>query len=154
MRRLAIVAALLATAAAPALAGNAISVPLDEVRVVSFAKPVATLYVGNPVIADVTIIDNRHAFVQGKAFGATNVVALDANGRQIANQHIVVAGKGTATVTLQRGAQQTTYTCAGQRCQPTPQPGDGQGAFDAATSQIEKYQGMMDKAASGNTGAR
>ena len=56
-------------------AGGAMSVPLDEVRVVTFAKPVATLYVGNPVIADVMIIDSRHAFVQGKAFGSTNVVA-------------------------------------------------------------------------------
>lgn len=136
-------------AAAPALAGNAVSVPLDEVRVVSFKRPVATLYIGNPVIADVTIIDSRHAFVQGKAFGATNVIGLDANGRQVANQHIVVAGKSFGTVTLQRGTQQTTYACAGQRCQPTPQPGDGKDAFDSATQQITRYQSMLKSAAGG-----
>jgi Flp pilus assembly protein, secretin CpaC len=147
MRRLIFAAALLT--AAPAVAAGPLSVPLDEVRVVAFAKPVATLYIGNPVIADVTIIDSRHAFVQAKSFGATNVVALDANGRQIANQQIVVAGKSSSMVTLQKGAQQTTYSCTGQRCQPTPQPGDGKDAFDAATSQIDRYQGMLSKAASG-----
>lgn len=149
MQRILLAAALLATAAMPAEAGSALSVPLDEVRVVSFAKPVSTLYVGNPVIADVTIIDSRHAFVQAKAFGATNVVALDASGRQIANQQIVVASKGNAMVTLQRGSQQTTYTCAGNRCQPAPQPGDGKDTFEAATGQIDRYQGMLAKAASG-----
>jgi hypothetical protein len=152
MRRSALIAALFAATAmsgGAAFAGSALSVPLDEVRVVSFAKPVATLYVGNPMIADVTIIDNRHAFVQAKAFGATNVVALDAGGKQIANQQIVVASKGNAIVTLQRGSQQTSYTCTGQRCQPAPQPGDGKDAFDSATGQIDKYQGMLAKAAGG-----
>jgi len=149
MQRMLFAAAFVAAATAPALAGSALSVPLDEVRVVSFAKPVSTLYVGNPVIADVTIIDSRHAFVQAKAFGATNVVALDANGRQIANQQIVVATKGNAMVTLQRGTQQTTYTCTGSRCQLAPQPGDGKDAFESATGQIDKYQGMLAKAASG-----
>jgi Flp pilus assembly secretin CpaC len=125
-----------------------VAVPLDEVRVITFAHPVSTLYVGNPVIADVTIIDSRHAFVQGKAFGATNIVALDAAGRQIANSQIVVAGSGTAVVTLQRGMAQTTYACAASRCQTAPQPGDGKDAYDAATDQITKHQAMLAKAAS------
>lgn len=125
------------------------SVPLDEVRVVSFTRPVATLYVGNPVIADVMIIDNRHAFVQGKAFGSTNVVALDASGRPIANQQIVVAARGNSTVTLQRGKDRTTYACANNACQPSPQPGDSKDVFDSATDQISKYQGLLSKSASG-----
>jgi hypothetical protein len=149
MRRIILAAAFTAAAATAAQAGSAMSVPLDEVRVVSFARPVATLYVGNPVIADVMIINNRHAFVQGKAFGTTNVIALDASGHPIANQQIVVAGKANTTVTLQRGSQQTTYACAGSRCQPTPQPGDSKDVFDAATDQISKYQGLLSKSASG-----
>jgi len=149
MRRIILAAAFTAAAAPAAFAGSAMSVPLDEVRVVSFAKPVATLYVGNPVIADVMIIDNRHAFVQGKAFGTTNVIALDASGHPIANQQIVVAGKSNTSVTLQRGNQQTTYACAANRCQPTPQPGDSKDVFDSATDQITKYQGLLSKAAGG-----
>lgn len=137
--------------ASAAIAGSAMSVPLDEVRVVTFAKPVATLYVGNPVIADVMIIDNRHAFIQGKAFGTTNVVALDASGHQVANQQITVSGKSGAgaSVTLQRGKDQLTYACASNRCQPAPQPGDSKDAFESATDQITKYQGLVSRAANG-----
>lgn len=155
MRRTALTALLAALSLGAALnaatAAPAMSVPLDEVRVVSFAKPVATLYVGNPVIADVIIIDNRHAFVQGKSFGTTNVVALDGNGRPVANQQIVVAGRANATVTLQRGKDQVTYACAGGRCQPAPTPGDSKDVFDAATDQISKYQGLLAKAANGGS---
>lgn len=151
MRRIVLAAVLSSLSFGSAEAGSAMSVPLDEVRVVSFVKPVATLYVGNPVIADVMIIDNRHAFVQGKAFGTTNVVALDSAGRPVANQQIVVAGKSGAgaTVTLQRGKEQMTYACAGNRCQPAPQPGDAKDAFDAGTEQITKYQSLIGRAASG-----
>lgn len=150
MRRI-FLATVFSAAASAAYAGSAMSVPLDEVRVVSFVKPVSVLYVGNPVIADVIIIDSRHAFVQGKAFGSTNVVALDASGRTVASQQIVVAGKagGSSTVTLQRGKEQLTYACAGNRCQPAPQPGDAKDAFEAATDQISKYQGLLSKAAGG-----
>ncbi|GAA0550131.1 hypothetical protein FHS83_001208 [Rhizomicrobium palustre] len=131
----------------PALAGSPFSVSLDEARVVSFPKPVTTIYVGNPMIADVTIIDNRHAFVQGKAFGATNVIALDQNGRQVVNQQIVVAGKGTSTVTLQRGTKRSTLVCGGGACQPTPMPGDGRDSFDEASSQAERHQNLAGHAA-------
>jgi len=149
MRRVLLATAVFAALGSAALAGSAVSVPLDEVRVVTFAKPVSTLYVGNPVIADVTIIDSRHAFVQGKAFGATNIVALDGDGRQIANRQVVVAGAGTSVVTLQRGTSQTTYACAASRCQAAPQPGDGKDVFEAAAEQISKHQQMLAKAATG-----
>jgi hypothetical protein len=150
MRRTVLAVLCAATGLGAAYAGTPMSVPLDEVRVVSFAKPVATLYVGNPVIADVIVIDSRHAFVQGKAFGSTNVVALDAAGRPVANQAIVVAGKPGATVTLLRGKEQVTYACAGNRCQPTPTPGDSKDAFESATDQVSKYQGLISRAASGS----
>lgn len=147
MRSILLTSAAFAIISSTAYAGNGLAVPLDEVRVVAFTRPVATLYVGNPLVADITIIDSRHAFVQGKAFGSTNVVALDGNGHQIANQQIVVSGKGNSVVTLQRGTQQSTYACAGSRCQPAPQPGDGKDAFESGTEQVTKYQGLLSKAA-------
>ena len=126
---------------------NGVSVPLDEVRMISFTQPVSTLYVGNPVIADVTMIDKRHAFVQGKAFGTTNILALDGNGHEISNRTVVVAGGGAAVVTLQRGPAQTTYACASSRCETTPLPGDGKETYDSNMDQITKHQEMLAKAA-------
>ena len=78
-----------------------------------------------PTIADVTMIDARHAFVQGKGYGRTNIVALNQDNKQVFNAHIAVMGaQSSSTVTLNRGAQRITLNCAGGRCEPTPMPGD------------------------------
>lgn len=107
-----------------ALAAGGVVVPMDEVRTVTFAKPVKTVYVGNAVIADVNMIDSRHAFVLGKAFGTTNVVALDDSGREVSNTFVSVSETRGSTVTVFRGAGQVTMSCGGPRCQVSPIPGD------------------------------
>src|ERR1700709_452244 len=115
-------------AVAPAYAAdknNAVALALDEVHTLPSRTPVSTVYVGNPTIADVTMIDARHAFVQGKGYGRTNLVALNRDNVQVFNTHITVTGNdGGGTVTLNRGAQRITLNCAGGRCEPTPMPGD------------------------------
>jgi hypothetical protein len=150
MRR-AIFAAILTTAALPAFAATksaAVSLSLDEVHTLTFQRPVATVYVGNPSIADITMIDSRHAFVLGKAYGRTNIVALNPDGVQVFGTHVTVTGNDTAgTVTLNRGTQRVTYSCTGNRCEPTPVPGDGKDSFDAANSQIGTHQGAAKSAA-------
>lgn len=120
-----------------ALAGG-VAVPLDEVRTVAFAKPVATVYVGNPSIADINMIDARHAFVLGKRFGTTNIIALDNSGHEVANTYVSVSGSNGTTVTLTKGATQSkpatqmTLSCTGMRCEEAPVPGDaGYGAVMA-----------------------
>ncbi|MBV8799148.1 MAG: pilus assembly protein N-terminal domain-containing protein [Alphaproteobacteria bacterium] len=120
--------------------GSTISVPLDEVRVVAFSQPVSTIYVGNPTIADVSMIDARHAFVLGKGFGATNVVALDSDGKQIVNDAVNVYGHTGSIVILHRGVQQATYNCAGPRCETAPVPGDGKDSFGSGTEQMTQHQ--------------
>jgi hypothetical protein len=148
-RTIVLLATVLLTAGAAQARNVSVSVPLDEVRMLAFASPISTLYIGNPAIADVTMIDKRHAFVLGKAFGATNIVALDASGTEISNQQVVVFGSTGAVLTLQRGAARTTYSCAASRCEPAPQPGDGKDPFDSNMDQITKHQQMVAKIASG-----
>jgi Flp pilus assembly secretin CpaC len=106
------------------------TVPMDEVRTLTFGKPIATVYVGNSVIADVNMVDSRHAFVLGKAFGTTNVIALDSTGRQVANVYITVHETRGATVTLLKGSAQMTLSCGGPRCEVSPIPGDAKYGAD------------------------
>ena len=147
MRRALIAAALIA--ASPAFAAGkmavskneSVALALDEVHTLTFRAPVSTVYVGNPTIADVTMIDARHAFVQGKGYGRTNLVALNRDNVQVFNTRITVTGTdGGGTVTLNRGAQRVTLNCAGGRCEPTPMPGDDQKTYDAAASQAASHQ--------------
>src|SRR5689334_16937916 len=136
MRRTFLAAAILAAATPAGAASDSVALALDEVHTITFKTPVATVYVGNPTIADVTMLDARHAFVQGKGYGRTNIVALNRDNIQVFNAHITVVGaRDSGTVTLNRGAQRITLTCAGGRCEPTPTLGDDQKAFDAANTQ-------------------
>jgi Flp pilus assembly secretin CpaC len=122
-----------------ALAGG-VSVPMDEVRTVAFAKPVATVYVGNPAIADINMIDARHAFVLGKSFGTTNIIALDHWGRQVSNTYVSVSGSGGTTVTLLKGATQSTLSCTGRRCEVAPIPGDTR--YSDVIGDVTKHQSL------------
>ena len=120
---------------------DGVGLTLDEVRTLTFKDPIATIYVGNPAIADVTMIDARHAFVQGTSYGSTNILALDKENAQVFNTHVSVSGgQGGGTVTLNRGAQRLTLTCAGGRCEPSPTPGDDQKSYDAENSQLNNHQ--------------
>ena len=124
-----------------------VSVPLDEVRVISFKTPVKTVFIGNPVIADVTVIDSQHVFVLGKTFGTTNLVALDDQGNQKINEQISVFSRPGSSVTVHRGTAQLTMTCTPSQCVAAPTPGDDAMPFDAVTGQIDKRQTMSMKAA-------
>jgi Flp pilus assembly secretin CpaC len=129
------------------LPAPSISLPIDEVRVVAFSQPVSTVYVGNPVVADVSVIDSRHAFVLGKGFGATNIIALNADGRQVVNEHVTVFGHTGTTVVLHRGAAQATYACANLRCEVAPLPGDDKDSFSSRMEQTTAHQDAGAKAA-------
>lgn len=123
MRQMFSAALVLGLCAAPALAGT-VSVPMDEVRTVTFARPVTTVFMGNSTIADVNLVDSRHAFVLGKVFGTTNMIALDATGHEVSNTFVAVPETRGATVTVFRGNSQLTLSCGGPRCNISPIPGD------------------------------
>jgi len=138
-------------AGVPAFA-DGISVPMDEARVIAFSKPVQTVFVGNPTIADVNMIDAHHAFILGKAFGVTNVIALDNRGNPVASRHVTVLG-GSTLVTLNRGNDQYTYACANARCEHARAPGDNKDAYDQNMSQITAREDYAQKQADASAGS-
>jgi hypothetical protein len=131
---------------APAFA-ETFSVPMDEVRILTFKKPVSTVYVGNTVIVDATLIDSKHAFLLGKTMGETNVIALGADGNVIANDHITIFGRRVGMVTLNRGASQYNFTCTSVQCETQPVPGDPLDYFKNTHDAIQQHEDMANKAA-------
>jgi Flp pilus assembly secretin CpaC len=146
MRHRIAAAAALALLSSPAFA-DGVSVPMDEVRTVTFSKPVATVYVGNSVVADVNMIDAHHAFLIGKAFGTTNLIALDSGGHEISNTYVSVSETRGATVTLLKGSAQQTMSCGGPRCEVSPIPGDAN--FKNQYSDVAAHHDVRTKTAQG-----
>ena len=100
-----------------------ISVFLDQARLVKLPERVATLVIGNPLIADVSLQSGSLMVVTGKGYGVTNVVALDRNGVTLMERPVQVKGTEASTLVVYRGMQRETYSCA-PICEPRVTLGD------------------------------
>ena len=90
-----------------------ISVEIDQAQRVQLSGPAGSVIVGNPEIADVTVVDANTLYITGKGYGVTEVVAVDPIGRTVFQSQVVVtAGDGAGRVRIWRGAQATEMACA------------------------------------------
>lgn len=128
-------AALLSAAAAVGLSAGALAedivpftsqvqVAYDQSTVVRLDRPAKTVVVGNPMIADALLVSDRLVYVQGRMFGLTNIIALDAEGGEVLNSRVTVGAANMGQVTLYRGpAGQQNMACS-PRCERTVTQGD------------------------------
>jgi Flp pilus assembly secretin CpaC len=135
MRRLAAPLVLTAFAlglAAPAVAAPGLTVALDHSQRIRVSRPAGSVIVGNPNVADVTVVDPHTVFVSGRGYGVSEVVVLDPVGRTIWQGDVVVTAPAYGEVTVYRGAQATEMACA-QVCSTSVRSGKGaNGAAGAA----------------------
>jgi Pilus formation protein N terminal region len=133
-----LVICLLFAPAAWALSGDTLVVTVDQARVVKVPATARTLVIGNPMIADVTLLKQGGTMVvTGKGFGETNLIALDSSGNPVAESMVQVVGGGNALV-VQRGMDRESYTCA-PRCQPTARLGDNPKFYGDVTAQMQAH---------------
>lgn len=113
--------------ATPALvaqeAGVTMTVNANMARVLRINAPAATVIIGNPAVADVTIQDPQTLILTGKSYGRTNMIILDAAGDPIADTIVEVAQIVSDTVTMFKGSSRTSLACA-PNCQPVIMMGD------------------------------
>ena len=122
-------------AAGSAAPPDVLKVTLDQAKVMQRPAGASTLVVGNPAIADVTMLKGGLAMVvTGKGYGETNMIALDAQGNIIDEKQIDVEPTRSVLV-VQRGNDRASYWC-NPTCMPTVQLGDEDKAFSEARGQI------------------
>ena len=110
---------------APPGAGAAdIPVALDHARLVKLPERVATLVIGNPLIADAAIQAGGLMVITGKGYGVTNIIALDRGGVVLMEKTIEVVAPRDELVVVFRGLARETYTCS-PVCEARIMPGDG-----------------------------
>ena len=114
---------LLTPIAAQADTSEPISVKVNMARILRISAPAATVIIGNPIVADVTIQDPQTLVLTGKSYGETNLIVLDSLGNPIADTTISVVQGEADTMTVYMGAARTTLSCK-PVCQPTITLGD------------------------------
>ena len=132
----------------PARVPDGIQVPMDNVSIVTFRNPVTTVFIGNPSIANVTMIDSLHAFVLGKRFGGTNLIALRGDKTVIENIPVVVSARFAGDVTIFRGSSTFNYACSASHCEAGPVPGDPKTYYDNTAETRSEHNDEAIKGAS------
>ena len=77
-----VVALLILAVAATAHAVEPIVVQLDRTALIKLPPQTATVVIGDPLIADLSIQPGGLAMITGKGYGETNVIALDRDGAE------------------------------------------------------------------------
>src|SRR4051812_14118766 len=131
-----------------------VAVNVDQAKLVKLPGKIATIVVGNPMIADVTLQPGGIVVVTGKGYGATNFIALDRAGEVVVDRIIQVEGPTDQLVTVYRGVERESYSCM-PICQRRVTLGDGGEYFKAAMDQAGSLAGTAaGQAASGGGGGK
>lgn len=102
---------------AAAAQGELILVSVDKARVARIPEKTQTLVIGQPGIADVTVLKaGGMGVITGKSFGETNLIALDPQGNLLGEWTVRVVAERNALL-VQNGLDRESYICAPQ-CLP------------------------------------
>lgn len=118
MRALVRIAALtIALAMAAPVAAESVRVSTDQVERVHLRGSATDIVIGNPAVADVSLIDARTLAITGKSPGTTSLVVFD-RGRRVLFEGPVSVSVAAGQVSMVRGveagpSEERVFTCNG-----------------------------------------
>src|SRR5262249_17745302 len=136
---LAFIFAFCAIAPRPAAAAD-MTVTLDQAAVIKLPEQVATIVIGNPLIADGSLQPGGTLVITGKGYGTTNIIALDGGGAILTETRIAVRGPRD-TVIVYRGIERESYSCR-PTCERRITLGDSNAYFEAVMSETGARNGL------------
>jgi Pilus formation protein N terminal region len=105
--------------AAPARAQESIELSPGIVKLLRFDRPVGTVAVGNPAVADTFAPNDRAILLTGKTIGSTNLIVLDDGGRDLFSAAVIVSRSEFGRVTVHSKAllhRYWAYQCSDASC--------------------------------------
>jgi Flp pilus assembly secretin CpaC len=106
---------------------------LDQATLFKLPDRAATVIIGNPLIADVSV-QAGIAVVTGKGYGATNVIVLDHSGTVLMEKEVIVSSPPDHVIYVYRGIARVTYSCDPD-CSARVNLGDDPDTFDKILGQ-------------------
>lgn len=131
-------------------AGASVNVRLDQNAIMDLRAPAGTVLIGDPAVADVSLINPRKIAILGRGYGATNVIITDRMGKVIFSQEVQVSRPNSNRVSVWRGGLVSNFTCS-PGCERTPSPGEDNTAYAAYQTSYKDHT-QAGQAASGGGG--
>ena len=110
---------------APRRTADNVNVTLDQAQIMKLPDRVATIVIGNPLIADASLQSGGILVITGKGYGSTNLLALDRAGKVVMDKTIQVIRpeQPAIVVVVYKGVDRETYSCTPD-CAPRITLGD------------------------------
>lgn len=99
------------TGANQAEAADMVRIQRDHSLRLALKGQAASVVVGNPKIADVTVVDSRTVYIMGRGAGMSEVTVLDNFGRVLWNGEVMVTLAQANNITLYRGTKAARFVC-------------------------------------------
>ena len=138
-------------AAATLADAHTVRIPSNHAGVVRLPEAAATVIVGNPAIADAALYDQRTLLVSGRAFGQTNVIAMNEAGQVIYTADLSITESNRSHVRVYRNNVQYSFVCDPE-CQSLPTVGDEPAWFEDMSGQRATQAGQAAGAADAASG--
>jgi hypothetical protein len=121
----------------PVHAGHAadVTLKLDQAKILKLPDKVATIVIGNPLIADASLQPGGIMVLTAKGYGMTSILVLDSAGSVLMQKNVQVEGPGGNTVVMYRGIERETYSCT-PTCERRITLGDSNTYFEGVITQI------------------
>ena len=121
-----------ATLGATPTQADTLTVNVDQAQVLKLPERIATIVVGNPLIADASLQSGGILVITGKSYGSTNLLVLDRSGRVLMDKTVQVLGvAGDSLVVVYKGMERESYSCA-PNCERRITLGDSPTYFSTA----------------------
>jgi hypothetical protein len=118
-----------------------INVIIDQAKLLKLPEKVATVVIGNPLIADASLQPGGLMVLTGKGYGTTNLIVLDRTGTVLLEKSIEVQGPRGDVVVVYRGIERESYSCT-PSCERRIMLGDSNTYFDAVIGQSATRNGQ------------
>ena len=126
-------------------------------RLYTSDEAIASVVIGDPAVADITVKSNTEILVFGRSPGATNLTFFSPEGDLIKVLEISVRNTSANRVLLQSGSYRYSFNCT-DICEQTPTIGDGSNesrlARGSVLEQADELMSFNQTAVSASTGGR
>lgn len=95
-----------------AVAGQRVAVEKNHTLRVTLSASAGSVVVGNPDIADVTVIDSRTIYIVGKGFGSSAVNVTGRDGRSLFDGEVTVTAPQRGAITVYKGLTPSLLVCS------------------------------------------
>lgn len=88
-----------------------INLNLQQAELIRISQSADVMVVGDPEIADATLVSDTTLLLTPKSVGSTNVFVLNAEEKIILEAMVVVTEEGVKHIKVRKGGSSTTYIC-------------------------------------------